>query len=327
MKTALVTGATGFVGRNCCQLLRAGGWRVVALARKPGDSVGDRSLPFDLASGCRLPDFGEPVDTIFHLAAKAHALAETAAEVGDYERINIGGTEQVVEAAGRNGVRAIVYVSSVKVFGDAQQRPDRGLTEVDAPGPDTPYGRSKLVAERVVLGAAAVPHRVVLRPALMYGVKVKGNLARMWTAVAAGRFPPLPETGMRRSLVHRDDVCSVLELAAVAPAASGRVFHVTDGCPLSAREILDAIRVAQGRPPLRIAVPVPILKCAAWAGDIAGGVRGRRFPLDSDSLRKLIGPAWFDGARLEHELGWRPRRSFHDAATELESVSTARIGC
>ncbi len=318
MKTALITGATGFVGRPFCRRLRAGGWRVLALARQEAGADCDRFIRCDLASGEAVPAFGEAVDTVFHLAAKAHALADTAADAAGYERINVEGTRRLVVAAGRGGVRALVFVSSVKVFGESQQRPDRGLSEADAPQPDTPYGRSKLAAEGIVLGAEAVPHRAVLRPALMYGSGVKGNLARMWTAVAASRFPPLPETGMRRSLVHRDDFCAALELAASAPAARGRVFHVTDGAPLSARGVLEAIRAAQGLRPLRWAVPVAVLRCAGWAGDAVGRVRGRRSPLDSDSLGKLVGPAWFDSASLARELGWRARRTFAGAAAELD---------
>jgi nucleoside-diphosphate-sugar epimerase len=320
MKTALVTGATGFVGLQLCRQLRASGWRVIALARRPASKHGDETLCVDLADGRPVPDFGAPVDTVFHLAAKAHALAETLAEAGDYERINVDGTQRLVEAAARSGVRAFVYISSVKVFGEAQQRPDRGLNESDAPRPDTPYGSSKLAAEAIVFGAEAVPHRVVLRPALMYGSGVKGNLARMWSAVAGSRFPPLPETGARRSMLHRDDFCAVLELAAGSGAARDRVFHVTDGRPLSARGILEAIRAAQGRRPLRGAVPVPVLQFAALAGDLAGRLRGRRFPLNSDSLSKLIGPAWFDSGRLERELGWRPRQSFGSSAKELSHI-------
>jgi len=320
MKTALVTGATGFVGRPFCRWLRTQGWRVLALARQPAGEDYDRFVRCDLAAGAPVPEFGEDVDTVFHLAAKAHALAETVADTADYERINVDGTRRLVEAAGRNGVRAFVLVSSIKVFGERQQRPDRGLNESDAPLPDTPYGRSKLAAEGLVLYADAVPHRAVLRPALMYGSGVKGNLARMWRAVAESRFPPLPETGMRRSLVHRDDFCVALEQAGLASAARNRIFHVTDGAPVSARGVLETIRAAQGLPPVRLSVPVAVLRGAAWVGDGVGRVRGRRSPLDSDSLRKLIGPAWFDSALLERELGWRAERTFANSAGDLDPL-------
>jgi nucleoside-diphosphate-sugar epimerase len=326
MKTALVTGATGFLGRPFCRRLRAAGWRVLGLARQPAGDDCDRFIPCDLASGEAVPAWGEAVDTVFHFAAKAHALADTAADAAGYERINVEGTRRVVEACGRGGVRALVFVSSIKVFGERQQRPDRGLNESDAPEPDSLYGRSKFAAEGLVLCADAVPHRAVLRPALMYGPGVKGNLARMWAAVAESRFPPLPETGMRRSLVHRDDFCAALELVAVSAAAHNRIFHVTDGAPLSARGVLEAIRAAQGLPPVRFALPVLALKGAARAGDVLGRVRGRRSPLDSDSLGKLIGPAWFDSALLARELGWRARHTFAGSASHLDPLRGAEAG-
>ncbi len=325
MKTALVTGATGFVGRTFCRRLRAHGWRVLALARQRAGDDYDRFISCDLASGAPVPEWGEAVDTVFHLAAKAHALAETAADEADYERINVEGTRRLVAAAGQRGVRAFVFVSSIKVFSERQQRRDRGLNESDVPLPDTPYGRSKLAAEGVVLYADAVPHRTVVRPALMYGSGVKGNLARMWEAVAESRFPPLPETGMRRSLVHRDDFCAAMELAATAAAARNRVFHVTDGAPLSARGVLEAIRAAMGLRPVRFSVPVAVLRGAAWVGDGVGRVRRRRSPLDSDSLGKLIGPAWFDSGLIERELGWRAERTFAGAAGDLDPLRGAEV--
>ncbi len=323
MRTVVITGASGFVGRECCRRFREGGWKVIALARRPDPAVADRTLPFDLGANGVGPDFGEDVDAVLHLAGRAHALAETASDHDEYERINVEGTRRLVGASVRAGVRAFVLVSTVKVFGDAQQRPDRGLEETDAPAPDSPYGRSKLEAERIVLGERALAQRVVLRPALMYGADVKGNLARLWKAVAAGRFPPLPETGMRLSLVHRDDAIVALEHAVSTPAANGKVFHVTDGCPLSAREMLDAVRLAQGRSRIRLALPVPFLRCAALAGDLAGALRGRRAPLDSDALRKLIGPAWFNSARIEQAIGWRARRTFGEAVRELAPAESS----
>jgi len=81
--------------------------------------------------------------------------------------------------------------------------------------------------------------------------------------------------------------------------------------------MLDAVRAAQGRAPLTWAVPVRVLRGAARAGDFAGWLRGRRVALDSDSLGKLIGPAWFDRTRLGAELGWRPAYTFRGSAAEL----------
>jgi len=328
MKTALVTGSTGFLGSALCEALQSRGWSVVGLSRGNQGASAKRPsshLSFDLgATGERL-DLPHGIDLVFHLAAKAHAVAEVSSEGADYERINLEGTRQVVRAAVEAGAGGIVYVSSVKVFGENQQRSDRPLHEADEPIPDTPYGVTKLAAETVVLGSSALAHRVVIRPSLVYGPGVKGNLARMWAAVGRGRFPLLPETHRLRSIVHRDDLCAALIRAGEMSRAHGRIYHLTDGKPLSARGMLNSMRSAQGLRSARWAVPMVALRAAARAGDTVGRMRGRRFPIDSAVLGKLVGPAWFCSERITTELGWKPERNFLEAVGDLGKPAVIEV--
>jgi UDP-glucose 4-epimerase len=91
----------------------------------------------------------------------------------------------------------------------------------------------------LAVGRESGMHTVNLRPALVYGPGMKGNLARLIAAVRRGWLPPLPETGNRRSLVHVDDVAQALLLAAAQPAAAGRTYFVTDGRPIRAGNCID----------------------------------------------------------------------------------------
>lgn len=317
IEKAVVTGASGFIGRALCRAIAERGGEVTGAgrgAKQPSDVCGNW-ISMDLAEAT--PALPRGVDSVFHLAGKAHAISERDADNAEYDRVNTGGTRRALEAAVAAGARAFVFFSSVKVFGDRQQRSDRALVEEDTPEPDTPYGRSKLDAERIVLSDKRIAHRAIIRPALVYGPGVKGNLARMRDAVARGRFPPLRETGNRRSLVHVDDLVTLALLAAQAPVAAGRVYHAADGEAYSTRRLYLAMCAATGREPAQWTMPPSVLGALALAGAAAGAVRGRRASFDSAALRRLNESAWFGADRARGELGWKPLNTVGSWCTSM----------
>ena len=102
------------------------------------------------------------------------------------------------------------------------------MREEDGVEPDTPYGRSKLAAEELVLHGGYVPEPVVLRLCMVYGPQAKGNIEKMIEAVRRNRFPPLPEMGNRRSMVHVQDVVQAAVLAGTHPAAVGQAYSTRE---------------------------------------------------------------------------------------------------
>ncbi len=387
MKTVLITGAAGFIGRRMTVAAQAAGWHVIGLDRdvlraaKPEDAAAPSPGTGRSQSGAsasddptasvpstvdRSPSTGSPnwivaditsdapihlpagIDTIVHLAGKAHALAEVAQDEAEYFQINTEGTRRMLEAAQRAGVRAFVLFSTVKAAGDsggtASQSEESGIQgirvgsngegsdirvhpcssvvptpmdELCSAPPDTPYGQSKLAAEKLLLDGNYVPHPVALRPCLVYGPTPKGNLEKMIVAVKRGRFPPLPEIGNKRSMVHVDDVIAAALLAAEHPAAKGQVFIVADNEPFSTRQLFDWICMAAGRKVPRWTIPRWTLRLFGRVGDVIGHVRGRRFVFDSDALAKLTGSAWYSSAKLQRELGWKPRHTLRETMPEV----------
>jgi len=183
--------------------------------------------------------------------------------------------------------------------------------------PDTPYGQSKRAAEKLVLEGGYVPHPVVIRPCLVYGPTPKGNLEKMIVAVRRGRFPPIPEVGNKRSMVHVDDVIAAALLAAEHPAAAGQVFIAADNEPFSTRQLFNWMCAACGRRVPRWSVPLWTLRLLGRMGDLIGKVRGRRFVFDSDALAKLTGSAWYTSAKLQRELGWKPTHTLRETLGEM----------
>ena len=312
----LVTGATGFIGQRLLARLQREGREVRALLRRgfvPATEVvkGDLDDPEGLAAVCA------GIERVFHCAGHAHAFASLSGTDSDeHWRVNFAGTRNLVEAAARAGVQRFVFLSTVK----AMAEPGQVFADEALPGePVTAYGQSKRAAEEAVLSAGPRHHIHVvnLRLAMVYGAGGRGNLERMGRLVRRGWFPPLPETGNRRSLVHVDDVVDAICLVAADNRADGRVYNIVGPDTPSGRHLFDAIRQAAGLPPLHWAIPEAVLRVGARYGDGIERLLQRRFPLDSETLDRLLGSAWYSGALIERELGWRPRVTLEEGLKEM----------
>jgi nucleoside-diphosphate-sugar epimerase len=314
MACAFVTGASGFIGQVLCRRLQQQGVRVRALVRGAVTGPWDETVTGDL-TGVLPPGALRGVDSVFHLAGKAHALSETRQDGAEYFTVNTDGTRKLLEAAAAERVNRFILFSSVKAMGEGAPE---CLDESYRGEPVTPYGRSKRAAERLVLDGDYVPHPVVLRLSMVYGATGKGNLPRMIEAVARGRFPPLAELGNRRSMVHVDDVARAALLCAQQARAAGQIYIVTDGKPCSTRELYEWIRAALNRPVAsRLVVPHVVLRLVAKVGDGIGRLRGRRFLFDSDALEKLTGSACYSSAKIQRDLGFRPERDLRGSLPEI----------
>ncbi|MCJ7654343.1 MAG: NAD-dependent epimerase/dehydratase family protein, partial [Dehalococcoidia bacterium] len=170
--------------------------------------------------------------------------------------MNVGGTATVVKAAVEAGVKRLVFLSTIAVYGDSCEQI---LTEDTPVKPDTFYARTKLAAERIVLNAKRAdgqPLGVVLRFAAIYGPRIKGNYQRLVQALARRRFIPIGDGSNRRTLIYDRDVARAALLASQHPNAAGKVYNVSDGHFHTLKEIIVAICQALGRKPPRFSVPV-----------------------------------------------------------------------
>jgi UDP-glucose 4-epimerase len=242
---------------------------------------------------------------IVHLAALLHIHNPPATARPEYERVNVGGTAAVVDAAKVAGVSRLVLLSTIAVYG--HQRSVL-LDESSPTHPDTFYGETKLAAERVALAARAVdgrPIATVLRAAAVYGPRVKGNYLRLVHALARHRFVPIGAGDNVRTLVFEDDVAEATALAASHPEGAGRVYNVSDGQPHALREIISAMCTALGRRPPRWHAPIAAVRAALRAASIVD----RRLPAILD---KYLEEVAVDGTRLQRELGFRPKTGLLD---------------
>jgi len=316
----LVTGAGGFIGLHLVRGLLQKGYSVRAhvheAKRHEVWPAGVEVMAGDVRDPQAMKAAAAECETVYHLAGKAHALTEVKDDEDAYRTINTDGTRHVLEGAVAGGAKAFVLFSSVKAMGEGGSR---CLDESFAGSPETPYGRSKREAERTALeiGRRAGLHVACLQLPLVYGPGNKGNLCRMIEAIDRGIFPPLPELGNRRSMVHVADVVQAAVRAAETPAANGQCYIVTDGQAYSTRELYERICRSLGKEIPAWHVPIWALKALGGLGDAIGRVLGKRFMFDSDALDKLIGSAWYSSGKISRDLGYKPARGFEDALPEM----------
>ena len=325
----LVTGGTGFIGGRVVAALRERGARVRVLVRS--QEAGNRRREWhedavekvlgDLDDTASLARACVGVDTVLHAAGFAHAdAADTPDFAAWHWAVNAEGTFRLLDAAAMAGIGRFVFLSSCKAVGDPGPR---CVDESWDAAADTPYGRAKRAAEQRVLamGREHGWHAVNLRPVLVYGPRMKGNLARLIAAARRGWLPPLPETGNRRTLVHTDDVAQAMLLAAARPAAAGRTYLVSDGQTYSGRELYAMVRRASGRSVPVWAVPASVLYGATDLADALLWLGGRRDRWARTTLDKLLGWACYSSVRIERELDFRPawtlERYFNSESREL----------
>ena len=237
MLNVLVTGATGFVGQHLIEYLKLDGYNIKAISRKLIPSVD--TVICDFLKDDIPDDALKGIDIVFHLAGYAHDLKSESGIEQTYQKINVDITSKLLSLSVKNNVKKFIFVSSVKAGGVSRQ--GKCATEKSLSEPDGVYGKTKREAELKVLEAGRKfdIHVSILRPALIYGPKVKGNLQLMMQGIKKGWFPPLPEIGNRRSMIHVDDIVRALLFLSNNKKSNGEVFIATDGRVYSSRNIYE----------------------------------------------------------------------------------------
>jgi nucleoside-diphosphate-sugar epimerase len=295
----LVTGASGFVGTALVGRLVREAWPVRACVRRsevslpPGAQVVRQA---DLGPQAQWAELLVGVTAVVHAAAHVHVMDAYGRDaLAEFRRVNVGGSLALARAAAAAGVRRFVFISSVKVHGEATA-PGRPFREDDPPAPMDAYGISKMEAEQALreVSAATGMELVIIRPPLVYGPGVKANFAALVRLVRRGWPLPLGAIHNQRSLVSLDNLVDLIMTCLRHPRAADEAFLVSDGQDLSTTELVRCLGKALGRVPVLVPVPATLLRGLAAA-------TGR-----SEVVQRLCGNLQVDVTRARQLLGWSP---------------------
>jgi nucleoside-diphosphate-sugar epimerase len=295
----LVTGATGFVGAALVERLAREGVETRASVRRNDVFVPagiHTVLVEDLTTNTDWSLALRGVEVIVHTAARVHVMNDVTNDpLTEFRRVNVQGTLNLARQAVAAGVRRFVFISSIKVNGEATEL-GFPFTAGEKPAPLDPYGVSKMEAEQGLreIGVQTGLEVVIIRPPLVYGFGVKANFAALMRVVQRRWVLPLGAVHNKRSLVALDNLVDFIVTCITHPKAAQHIFLVSDGHDLSTTELAHGLAQAAGVSARFIPVPMWVLQAAA-------AIVGK-----GDVAKRLCGNLQVDTSEAQSLLGWIP---------------------
>lgn len=298
----LVTGASGFVGKALVSDLCQRGYPVRAAVRSRTGYESLLQLPFPNLSLVTIGEMDEntvwtealeSVDTLIHCAARAHVLKDSQENPGAlFQKINHQATLHLAREAAYQGVKRFVFLSSIQVLGNTSQA--LPFSNQSPLNPQSPYAQSKADAETALLAMKSPMEIVIIRPPLVYGHGVKGNLARLIQLIKKGLPLPLGAVTNRRQFIGINNLTDFICRCAIDPKAANQTFVVADTETLTTTQLIRTLARAIGIKPRLIPVPQKVLNFV--------------FLLTGQSRlsEQLLANMEIDSGHAERLLGWKP---------------------
>jgi len=300
MKNILITGASGFVGKELVNHLVALGYTGKSVYRSSNiplcDSGFERVLIRDINEKTDWTNSLKNIDCVIHLAARVHVMQELDDDpLSRFRKANTQTTLNLAKFAAKAGVKRLIYISSIKVNGEftAYKYP---FKETDIPNPSDSYAISKYEAEQ---GLMEISNNfgmevTIIRPPLVYGPGVKANFFNMMNWLSKGIPLPFASINNKRSLVGLDNLLDLIVTCIEHPLAANQVFLVSDDDDLSTSDLLCRVAQALGKKPYMVPINQKILHLSFF-------LLGKR-----NLAQRICGSLQVDVSKAKKILNWTP---------------------
>lgn len=274
----IITGATGFVGKNLTQYLTTKSDTVIPLSIRNGDYQLDNTA-----------------DVIIHLAGKAHDTKNTSEE-SDYYQINTELTKVLFDKFLQSDIKDFIFFSSVKAAADSVEGT---LIEETKANPQTAYGKSKLKAETYLLSKQLPSNKrlIIIRPCMIHGEGNKGNLNLLYQVVKYGVPWILAAYENRRSFISIDNLNYVIYEILNHPEIPSGIYNIADDKPMSTNALITLIAKSINKKPRLLKIPKFAINQMAKIGDKA------HLPLNTERLQKLTESYVVSNQKIKQSLG------------------------
>ncbi|WP_192022384.1 NAD-dependent epimerase/dehydratase family protein [Shewanella sp. WPAGA9] len=298
----LLTGSSGFVGKNLCDSMPTNTF--VQVVRGKSESVSKYIYKIDQFNSST--DWGnafEGVSAVIHLAGVAHNKQSYDT---DFDEVNNKATLHLAREAVKSGIKRFVFVSSIGVNGASTS-----LTHFSATSnanPHNKYSQSKYNAE---IGLKEIARTtglevVIVRPTLVYGVNAPGNFGLLTKLVTNLPFLPFGCVDNKRDFIAVQNLADLLITCAKHPNAAGHIFLASDGKAVSIKEFTNAIAKGVGTKLIQLPVPVSFMR-------LAGKLLGK-----STMIEQLVGNLEVDSSNLFEVLDWTPPYTMDESMSFLK---------
>ncbi|CDT39888.1 Putative UDP-glucose 4-epimerase [Vibrio coralliirubri] len=295
----LVTGASGFVGRELTKLPLD--FRCVVRSKKQ-HTYKDTYAVSSIDGSTEWDGCFEQVDAIIHIAGLAHNKSITEC---DYQSINTDGTLNLALKAAEEGVKRFVFVSSIGVNGTHTHK--QPFLPTDKPQPHNAYAMSKYKAEMGLMDIAGKTglEVVIVRPTLVYGLDAPGNFGMLSKLVSKAPILPFGLANNRRSFIAVQNLVDLLVVCAKHENAAGHIFLASDNEVTSTKVFTNAIANGYGKKVTQLLIPEGLMR-------LAGRLIGR-----SAMIEQLYGNLEVDSSNTKEILDWTPPFTMKQAMKSL----------
>jgi nucleoside-diphosphate-sugar epimerase len=304
----LLTGASGFIGQALYKKINKIGFFVRGISRNPNLKLEseiselENIITVNMDPDTNWSKYLSDIKCIIHCAAKINNTTKIdSTTLADYRKINVQATRNLAQQAASIGVKRFIFLSSIGVNGVSTPESLR-FKYNDTPKPETPYAISKWEAEKVLIEISARTglEVVIIRPTLVLGENVKGNLLRLLKIIEQNAFLPITKVNFR-SFISLDNLLDLIICCIDHPKAAGQIFLASDGEDISVTDLIKKLSKLMHKNVKLLYVPALLFKLAAY-------ITGK-----SSQAEKLTSSLIVDNLHTCQTLGWRPKVTLDQA--------------